>query len=109
MRLEPPDPQGTPALWQYLRETAVLGKSENVPPNLAGDWMRAILTGGNYPLTLLSTILVRIRAADIEARPKLADVRQQVENDWRAQTLTQRQARAYQTLLDGYTVKIAKP
>lgn len=62
MQLEPPDPKGTPALWQYLRETAVLGKAENVPPNLAGDWMRAILTGGNYPLTLLSTILVRIRA-----------------------------------------------
>ncbi len=62
MRLEPPDQKGTPALWQYLRETAVLGKAENVPPNLAGAWMRAILTGGNYPLTLLNTILVRIRA-----------------------------------------------
>jgi CRISPR-associated protein Csd1 len=62
MQLEPPDQKGTPALWQYLRETAVLGKAENVPPNLAGAWVRAILTGGNYPLTLLSTILVRIRA-----------------------------------------------
>jgi hypothetical protein len=52
---------------------------------------------------------VRIRAADVEAQPKLADVRQQVENDWRSQTLTERKARAYQALLDGYTVKIAKP
>lgn len=49
-------------LWRYLLETATLGKRENVPPNLAGDWMRSILTGTNYPLTLLSTILMRIRA-----------------------------------------------
>jgi CRISPR-associated protein Csd1 len=45
-----------------LRELAVLGKSENVPPNLAGDWMRAILTGTPYPLTLLSTALMRMRS-----------------------------------------------
>src|SRR5690606_38841333 len=51
-----------PPLWRYLRETAVLGKSENVPPHLAGEWMRSILAGTNYPLTLLSTVLSRIRA-----------------------------------------------
>jgi CRISPR-associated protein Csd1 len=34
----------------------------NVPPNLAGEWIRAILTGTNYPMTLLSTTLMRIRA-----------------------------------------------
>lgn len=62
MRLEPADRQGTPALWQYLAETAVLGKRENVPPNLSGEWMRAILTGTSYPLTLMSTVLMRIRA-----------------------------------------------
>ena len=67
-----------------------------------GDWFGPVPSG--YGLHL-----VRIRTAEVEARPKLADVRQQVENDWRAQTLTQRQARAYQTLLDGYSVKIAKP
>jgi CRISPR-associated protein Csd1 len=51
-----------PALWKYLAETAVLGKRENVPPNLAGEWMRSILTGTRYPLTLLATVLMRIRA-----------------------------------------------
>ena len=61
-RLEPPPRDGWPALWRYLRELAVLGKSENVPPNLAGDWMRAILTGTPYPLTLLSTALMRMRS-----------------------------------------------
>jgi CRISPR-associated protein Csd1 len=62
MKIEPPPQDEYPALWRYLVETAVLGKRENVPPNLAGDWLRAILTGTPYPLTLLSTVLMRIRA-----------------------------------------------
>jgi len=39
-----------------------LGKSENVPPNLAGAVMRSILEGTSYPATLLSSTLVRIKA-----------------------------------------------
>ncbi len=62
MRVEPPPRGGFPPLWRYLQETAVLGKRENVQPNLAGEWMRAILTGTRYPLTLLPTVLTRIRA-----------------------------------------------
>ncbi|WP_225028039.1 type I-C CRISPR-associated protein Cas8c/Csd1 [Xinfangfangia pollutisoli] len=61
-RLEPPPRDGWPALWRYLRDIAVLGKSENVPPNLAGEWMRAILTGTPYPLTLMTAALMRLRA-----------------------------------------------
>ena len=61
LRLDPPPRDGFPPLWRYLQELAVLGKRENVPPNLAGDWMRAILTGQKYPLTLLSTTLMRLR------------------------------------------------
>lgn len=60
--IAPPPRDGWPPLWRYLRELAVLGKSENVPPNLAGAWMRAILSGTPYPLTLLSTVLMRIRS-----------------------------------------------
>lgn len=63
MRIEPADPRDPhPPLWKYLAETAVLGKRENVPPNLAGDWMRAILSGTDYPLTLLSSVLMRLRS-----------------------------------------------
>ncbi len=61
-RVEPVGHEPYPPLWRYLRELAVLGKSENVPPNLAGEWMRSILSGTRYPLTLLSTVLSRIRA-----------------------------------------------
>lgn len=62
MHIEPAPRDGYPPLWRYLRETALLGKSENVPPNLAGEWMRSVLGGTRYPLTLLATVLTRIRA-----------------------------------------------
>lgn len=62
MHIEPPPRNPFPPIWQYLVETAVLKKRENVPPNLAGEWMRAILTGNRYPLTLLTSVLMRIRA-----------------------------------------------
>lgn len=60
--IEPPPRDGWPPLWRYLTELAVLGKRENVPPLVAGDWMRTIITGTPYPLTLMSTALMRIRA-----------------------------------------------
>jgi CRISPR-associated protein Csd1 len=62
MAISPPPRDPYPALWKYLSEVATLGKRENVPPNLAGDWMRSILTGTRYPMTLLATVLMRIRA-----------------------------------------------
>ena len=68
MAIDPAPRDGYPPLWRYLNETAVLGKRENVQPNLAGEWMRAILTGSAYPLTLLNAVLTRIRAdGDVNA------------------------------------------
>ena len=51
-----------PAIGQLLRETAVLRKSENIPPVLGGALMRSILTGLPYPLGFYSALLGRIRA-----------------------------------------------
>ena len=62
MRIEPPPKELNPSMWRCLIETAVLRKSENIPPKLAGDWLRAILTGKPYPQTLLATLLMRLRA-----------------------------------------------
>lgn len=68
MKLMPPPRDGWPPLWRYLSELAAMGKRENVPPLIAGEWLRAILTGAPYPMTLLSTVLMRIRAdGDINA------------------------------------------
>lgn len=62
MRIDPPPREETPSMWRLLIETAVLRKSENIPPNLAGEWMRAILGDTPYPLPLLSTLIMRLRA-----------------------------------------------
>ncbi|TRW97853.1 type I-C CRISPR-associated protein Cas8c/Csd1 [Paracoccus sp. M683] len=60
--IEPPPRDGWPPLWRYLLELASQAKRENVPPLVAGEWLRAILAGTPYPLTLLSTALMRLRA-----------------------------------------------
>ena len=50
------------SIWWLLRAMAALGKSENIPPNLAGDWMRTILNGVAYPETLFQSAIRRIHA-----------------------------------------------
>lgn len=50
------------SLFRLLVATASQGKSENIPPNLAGEFMRAILAGLPYPQTLLQAAVRRIRA-----------------------------------------------
>ena len=49
-------------LWRLLCQTALLGKSENVSPVLAGGMARSVLTGTLYPQNLLAVVLERIRA-----------------------------------------------
>lgn len=50
------------SIWWLLRSIAALEKSDNIPPNLAGDWMRSILSGGPYPQTLLNAALRRVKS-----------------------------------------------
>ena len=50
------------SLPSLLRATALREENKNVPPNLAGDTMKAILTGTPYPQTLLASALRRCRA-----------------------------------------------
>ena len=58
-----PDTRETPvlSLFRLLVTTAPLGKGENIPPNLEGDTMRAILEGLPYPATLLQAVISRIK------------------------------------------------
>lgn len=51
-----------PGMWQLLRETAVLRKSENISPVLSGAIIRSIMTGAVYPQSLMVAIIGRIRA-----------------------------------------------
>ena len=52
----------TPSLFRLLSSVALLGKLDNVPPRLAGEWMRSILEGLPYPTTLLNASVIRCRA-----------------------------------------------
>jgi CRISPR-associated protein Csd1 len=69
MAIEPAPNPPLPGFWSLLRVLAVQGKPENVPPNLAGEWLRAVLTGGRYPQTLLGAAVTRARVEkDVGAR-----------------------------------------
>ena len=49
-------------LFLLLVNTAVQGKADNIPPNLAGETMRAILTGQPYPYSLFAAAIRRCKA-----------------------------------------------
>lgn len=51
-----------PSLFRLLSSIALLGKLDNVPARLAGEWMRAILEGLPYPVTLLQAAVIRSKA-----------------------------------------------
>lgn len=51
-----------PSLFRLLSGLALLGKVDNVPPRLGGDWMRAILEGLPYPAGLLNAAVIRCKA-----------------------------------------------
>ncbi len=66
-RVEPP-PMGwgaAPSVGRLLvNVTAMQRDYKNIPPLLAGEVMRAVLSGTRYPLSLLSAALMRLRAGD---------------------------------------------
>ena len=51
-----------PSLFRLLSGLALQGKLDNVPPRLAGEWMRAILEGLPYPAALLNVAVMRCKA-----------------------------------------------
>ena len=57
------DPWEDLPVWKLVRETVNQKERNPSPaPQLAGDLMRAILTGSRYPATLLNGVTLRIRA-----------------------------------------------
>lgn len=66
LRIEPLPWRTPPAIWRLLQTTAPIrngkSKSEDIPPHLAGEVTRAVLTGNAYPYSLLSHLLMRFRA-----------------------------------------------
>ena len=62
-----PAPWGVkpPSIQRLLvKTTALQEKFDNIPPLLAGEVMRAVLSGTHYPRTLLTAAIIRLRAGD---------------------------------------------
>lgn len=63
-------------LWALLRETVNPNANDKTPaPQMAGDTLRAVFTGGRYPETLYRQTLLRIRAEHDITRGKAAIVK----------------------------------
>lgn len=66
LAMEPRPWKTEPAVWRLLYATApsreVNDKAKKIPPQLAGELTRAILTGGRYPRPLLANVVMRMRA-----------------------------------------------
>ena len=66
LSLQPAPWKNEPAIWRLLLATAPSrdgrSKSEDVAPQLAGEVARAVLTGSRYPRSLLSSVIMRMRA-----------------------------------------------
>lgn len=67
--IKPPSEPQYYSIWRILVNIAIQDKSENIPPNIAGEFMRSILDGTPYPATLLQAALRRIHS-DTENRVK---------------------------------------
>ncbi len=66
LRLAPSPWKTEPSAWRLALSTAPSrdgrAKSEDIPPQLAGELMRAILTGTRYPRSLLANTVMRMRS-----------------------------------------------
>jgi len=67
-----------------------------------GTWMGPVVSG-------FGLHLVRIDQRVQPPRPRLADVRQRLENDWRSDAIRKAQDAHLQQLLDSYAVEIKRP
>lgn len=64
-------------IWAVVNETTrtVPGQPAKPSPQLAGDLLRAVLTGGRYPATLLNGVTLRIRAEQNVTRGRAAVIK----------------------------------
>lgn len=79
----PWDAEKPPSVWRCLIETAVMRKTENISPQLAGEWLRSIITGQRYPRMLLVQLVQRIRADGEISGLRAALIKALLQRDYR--------------------------
>lgn len=71
------------SMFRLLVSMAPLGKSENIPPKLAGELIRSAIQGLPYPQTLLQLVLRRIRAEHEVTYPRAALIKASINRKTR--------------------------
>lgn len=99
----PHDPR-YPTLFRLLTAIALQGKADNIPPNLGGDIMRAILGGGPFPMSWLNAAVQRNRAEQQVTYMRAAVIKACLN---RATRLNQPSERAITTMLDLESTHVA--
>ncbi|MCF6354500.1 MAG: type I-C CRISPR-associated protein Cas8c/Csd1 [Candidatus Polarisedimenticolaceae bacterium] len=92
LALDPLPWQQPPSIWQLLGELAPYRprqktKSEDIPTHLAGELMRAVLTGERYPHSLLAQLLLRIRSDGHISPLRVAMIKAVLHRDYRKQLI----------------------
>lgn len=95
----PRDPEYL-SLFRLLVATAVQGKADNIPPNLGGEVMRAILEGLPYPATLLNAAVQRCRAEQNVTYARAAIIKAWLNRDTRRQQAAKSQLKEFTPMLD---------
>jgi len=86
-----PKDRDTIPLKRLLKSVAAQEEEENIPPNVAGETMRAILTGLPYPQTLLQGAIRRIRAEHEITHPRAALIKACINRATRFQNQKQQE------------------
>lgn len=76
------------SLFRLLASVAVQGKADNIPPNLGGEVMRAVLEDLPYPATLLNAAVQRSRAEQKVTYPRAAAIKAWLNRDIRRASRT---------------------
>ena len=72
-----------PSVWRLLVSTAALGKSENIIPNLEGDFLRAVLEGAPFPETLFQQVMLRTKRERLISYPRAQLIKAYLNRKWR--------------------------
>ncbi len=99
----PHDPR-YPPLFRLLTAIALQGKADNIPPNLGGDIMRAILSGGPFPMSWLNAAVQRNRAEQQVTYMRAAAIKACLN---RATRLNQPSERGITAMLDLESTNVA--
>ena len=96
------------SLFRLLTGLAVQGKADNIPPNLGGEVMRAILEGLPYPALLLNLAVQRCRAEQKPTYARAAVIKASLNRlIRRINQSTSNPEKEFQTMLDSTNINPA--